>query len=102
MGSENGTPSSIKSAPRASSSRTSRRVVARSGSPATINGTSAASLPPSNSRNLRSILPPRRILHTLPQRHAQRARDRVHVLVTSPRKVYDDDPFFGQGWSELG
>src|SRR5271163_3180298 len=93
IGSENGTPSSIRSAPRASSSSTSRRVVSRSGSPATMNGISAASPRARRSRNLRFILPaPAMSLH----RHPEGLGDRAHILVAAAGQIHDHDLFLWQ------
>src|SRR5579872_7499230 len=86
IGSENGTPSSMISAPRNANSRTSAAVASRFGSPATTNGTNAASLCARNSRKVAAI---RRFIALISNFRSQRADDRMHILVAASRQIDD-------------
>src|SRR5919108_3864696 len=109
VGSEKGIPSSIQSAPPRSRARRILSVVSRSGSPAVINGMSAASprfLSSVNFAPMRLMFRSRfkvpgsslrcngnfRIQHFEPalQLHSQILPDRYHILI-SPAGEIDDD-----------
>src|SRR5690606_21447657 len=92
-GSEYGTPSSIRSAPLASSLRMMSTVVSRSGSPIVMNGMSA--VPPS-ARMRRNSSSMAFIALALQVRH-----DRFHVLVAPAGQVDDDDPVPPHGGRHL-
>src|SRR4051794_18782459 len=79
MGSENGTPSSITSAPAFSSARTSCSVHSRSGSPAVIYGMNPFRPSDLSSANRLSI----RVTH---QPH-----DFCHVFISAAGEIYNND-----------
>src|SRR5215831_6794054 len=84
MGSENGTPSSIKSAPALSSAKTSSRVISMPGSPAVMYGMKAFRRLPRSSSNRFSM----RVTH---QPHYF-----GHILIAAARQIDNHDPASAQ------
>src|SRR6185437_863993 len=85
IGSENGTPSSITSAPAFTSACITGTVCAGAGSPAVTKGTNAGRCAARSFSNVAAM-------RLISERDARGLGDGVHVLVAPPREIHEEDP----------